>query len=74
VRYIFRDITLSEEEFFELKLCVGEFRRICRDQVYRYVNDEYLKSNDEVSNNRFKVLEALSLFLNKVESLNKAIE
>lgn len=74
MNYTFRDITLSEEEFFELKQCVGEFRRICRDQVYRYVNGEYLKSNNEVSNNRLKVSETLSLFLDEVERLNKTIE
>jgi len=74
VNYTFRDITLSEEEFFELKQCVGEFRRICRDQVYRYVNGEYFKSDNEVSNNRLTISEALVLFLDEVERLNKTIE
>lgn len=74
MNYTFRDVTLSEEEFFELKQCVGEFRRICRDQVYRYVNGEYLKSDNEVSNNRLRISEALVLFLDGVEHLNKTIE
>ena len=74
MNYTFRDVTLSAEEFFELKQCVGEFRRICRDSVYRYVKGEYLSSSDSVGLNRFRISEALVLFLDEVERLNKTVE
>jgi len=74
VNYTFRDVTLSKEEFFELKQCLGEFRRICRDSVYRYVKGEYLSSNDSVGNKRYKISENLISFLDEVERLNKTVE
>jgi len=74
VNYTFRDVTLNEEEFFELRQCVGEFRRICRDQVYRYVRGEYLKSDNGVSNNRLHISENLMQFLDEVEHNNKTIQ
>lgn len=74
MNYTFRDITLTEKEFFELKQCVGEFHRICRDSVFRYVEGEYLSSNDIVGNERYKISENLISFLNEVEKLNKTVE
>lgn len=74
MNYTFRDVTLSEEEFFELKQCVGEFRRICRDQVYRYVKGDYLRADNEISNKRFEVSDSLIRFLGEVERLNKTVE
>ena len=69
--YHIKDTELSEEEFAELKQCVGEFRRICRDQVYYYVKGEYFKSNNSISNHRLKIAENLLSFLNEIEYKNK---
>ena len=69
--YHIKDTLLSEKEFFELKQCVGEFRRICRDQVYRHVGGDYQKSNNEVSNERLEIAERLVSFLNEIEWKNK---
>jgi len=74
VNYTFRDVTLNEEEFFELKQCVGEFRRICRDQTYRYLKGGYLSSEDKVSKMRYNISETLVSFLGEVERNNKTIE
>lgn len=74
MNYTFRDVTLTEDEFFELKQCVGEFRRICRDQVYRYVKGEYLSCDNEVSKKRYDISESLISFLDEVERLNKTVE
>lgn len=74
MNYTFRDLTLSKEEFFELKQCVGEFRRICRDQVYRYVGGKYEQSDNEVANGIYNISESLVAFLDEVERLNKTVE
>jgi hypothetical protein len=68
------DLTLSKEEFFELRQCVGEFRRICRDQVYRYVGGDYQKSDNEVSNKRLEIAESLVAALDRIEWLNNNIK
>lgn len=74
MNYTFSDVTLTEEEFFELKQCVGEFRRICRDQVYRYVGGSYERSNCTVSNKRLSIADNLALLLDEVEEYNKTVE
>lgn len=72
--YHIKDTELSEKEFFELKQCVGEFRRICHDQVYRYVGGNYEKSNNEVGNERLEIANKLVAFLNEIEFKNKNIK
>lgn len=74
MQYTLKDITLTKEEFFELKQCVGEFRRICRDQVYRYVGGDYQRGNDEVSNQRLAIAENLVASLDRAEWLNNNIK
>ena len=74
MQYTLKDITLTKEEFFELKQCVGEFRRICRDQVYRYVGGDYQRGNDEVSNQRLVIAENLVASLDRAEWLNNNIK
>lgn len=74
MQYTLKGITLTKEEFFELKQCVGEFRRICRDQVYRYVGGAYQKCDDGVSNQRLKIAENLVAVLNRVEYLNNNVK
>jgi len=74
VQYIVKDLTLSKEEFFELRQCVGEFRRICRDQVFRYVGGDYQKSDNEVSNKRLEIAESLVAALDRIEWLNNNIK
>jgi len=74
VQYTLKDITLSQEEFSELKLCLGEHRRICRDQVYRYVKGDYQKSDNEVSNKRLEIAESLIAALDRAEWLNNNIK
>ena len=63
--YHIKDSELSEKEFFELKQCVGEFRRTCRDQAY---------GGNEESVERFKIAENLISFLNEIEWKNKNIK
>jgi len=74
VKYTFRDVKLTQEEFFELKQCVGEFRRICRDQAYRYVNGDYVKIEGIVNQDRYRISESLVAFLDEVERLNKTVK
>lgn len=70
MNYHIKDTVLSKEEFFELKQCVGEFRRICRDQVFRYVKGSYEKSDNIVSNERLIIAERLYSFLDEIEWKN----
>ena len=74
MQYTLKDVTLTKEEFFELKQCVGEFRRICRDQVYRYVQGDYQKCNDSVSNQRLQIAESLVALLDRAERLNNNVK
>lgn len=74
MNYTFRDVSLTQEEFFELKQCVGEFRRICRDQTYRHVGGEYLKSENEINSKRLNMAENLVAFLENVEWKNNNIK
>jgi hypothetical protein len=74
VNYTFKDITFTQEEFTELKTAMGEFRRICRDQVYRYVKGDYVKSNSEVNTNRLEIAESIVNKINTAEYLNHNIK
>lgn len=58
----------TEEEIFELKQVIGEFKRISRDQVYRYVKGSYESSTDVVSNKRLEVATSL------LEKINLAVK
>jgi hypothetical protein len=60
MNYTFKDQTLSENEFNDLKWCVGEYRRICREQ-----------SRSSYGQERLNIAESLLSFLNEVEYLNK---
>ena len=61
---------LSKEEFFELRQCIGEFRRVCRDQVFKYVAGEYLKTNNEINNQRLQIAESLVAIISRTEQEN----
>lgn len=74
MNYTFRGITFSQEEFIELKTVVGEFKRICCDQVYRYVKGSYEQSNDAVSQKRLEIAESILSKLNTAEYLNQTIK
>jgi hypothetical protein len=74
VNYSFRDITFSKEEFIELKTVVGEFKRICHDQVYRYVKGSYEQGGDAVSQKRLEIAESILSKLNTAEFLNKTVK
>lgn len=47
MNYSIKDTVLSEEEFYDLKWCVGEYRRICREQS----NSNFGKHKLEIANN-----------------------
>jgi len=72
--YIFKDVVLSDEEFQELKQCVGEFRRICRDQAFRYVQGAYKSSDDSTNIERLKIADSLVSLLDRVEWLNHTVK
>jgi len=57
--YHFKDTVLTQEEFDELFAVLGEFRRICRDQVTRHVRDRYETTENETSLNRLNLAESL---------------
>lgn len=59
MNYTIKDVSLSEQEFYELWCTLGEFRRICYDQVYRYVKGDYVKNDDVVTNERLEIAESL---------------
>jgi len=61
VSYIFKDTVFSKEEFEDLKQCVGEYRRIIRDQSHS--KNEYTLHKLEIANN-------LVAILDRVEWLN----
>jgi len=63
VNYTFRDVALTGEEFCNLKWCVGEYKRICREQS----GSGYGKEQYEIANN-------IAMFLDEVERLNKTVE
>ncbi len=72
--YHIKDAELSKEEFFELKQCLGEFRRICRDQVFRYVGGDYQKSENEINVKRLEIAESLLSFIDRIEWLNNNVK
>lgn len=74
MNYSFKDITFTQEEFTELKTVVGEFRRVCHDQVWRYVKGSYEQSFNEVSMERLKIAESILSKLNTAEYLNHNIK
>jgi len=57
--YHIKDTVLTQKEFNELFAVLGEFRRICRDQVTRWVKTEYQSTEDIVSLDRLKLSESL---------------
>ena len=74
MNYTFRDITFSEEEFIELKTVIGEFKRVCHDQVWRYVKGSYEKSDNKVSEERLAIAESILSKLNTAEYLNHTVK
>jgi len=66
LNYTFRDVTLTESEFNDLKWTVGEYRRICREQL----NGD----KDSFSFQRFQNAENIISFLNEVEVKNKIVK
>jgi len=59
VNYHIKDTSLSEKEFKDLKWCVGEYRRVCREQ-----------SNSEFGKERLTIAESLVQFLDNIEWKN----
>lgn len=74
MNYSFQDITFTCEEFTEFKTVIGEFKRICQDQVFRYVKGSYEQSNDAVSKQRLYIAESILAKLNAAEHLNHNIK
>lgn len=63
--FTFRDDHFSEEEFNELKMVIGEFRRICRDQCH---------NNSEHSLKKLSIAESILSKLHDVEVKNTHIK
>ena len=59
MNYHIKDTSLSEKEFKDLKWCVGEYSRICREQ-----------SNSEFGTERLTIAESLVQFLDNIEWKN----
>lgn len=68
MNYTFRDVELTEEEFKDLKWAVGEYRRVCREQIVN-VND----TKTSFAFVRYKNAESILSFLNQVEYNNTYI-
>jgi len=60
---------LTSEEFNTLHSLLGDYKRITRDQYYRFVKTEYVYSNDE--HNKEKYEEAQSIYKKIVEQNSK---
>jgi len=50
---------LTEEEFKNLNFILGDFRRITRDQYYRFVKTEYTYSECSINRERFEIAQNL---------------
>jgi len=74
VNYAFKDITFTQEEFTELKTAMGEFRRVCRDQVWRHVNGSYESSSSLYSKHLLEISESIVCKINTAEYLNHNIK
>jgi hypothetical protein len=72
--YTFKDITFTQEEFIELKTVLGESRRVCRDQVWRYVKGSYEQSDNTVSKQRLEIADSILAKLSIAEYLNKTVK
>lgn len=49
----------TDEEYNELQWVLGEYVRLTRDSVRRYVKAEYKQSNDQQSNLRYNIAKNL---------------
>lgn len=74
MNYTVRDLVFSQEEFSELESILGEHRRICRDQVTRYVKGEYQTSECFVSHQRLNTVESLINKIDRVKWLNHQVK
>lgn len=63
MNYHIKDTVLSEKEFSDLKWCVGEYRRVCREQ-----------SNSEFGKERLNIAENLVSIINEVEWKNNNVK
>lgn len=71
MNYTVRDVTLTQEEFNELWTILGEHRRICRDQVTRWVKEKDEDSDNIVSKERLEISENLiSKLITEVKNKN----
>lgn len=70
MNYTFKDITFTQEEFVELKNAMGEFRRVCRDQVWRYVKGSYESGSSSHSKHLLEIAESILHKINTAEYLN----
>lgn len=71
MNYTIRDTVLTQQEFDELWAILGEHRRICRDQVTRWVKEKYEDSDNIVSKERLEISENLiSKLIEEVKNKN----
>lgn len=74
MNYTVRDLVFSAEEFSELKIILSEHRRICRDQVTRYVQGEYQTTECSVTHHRYKIIESIINKIDNIEWLNHTVK
>jgi len=63
MNYSVKDTIFSQEEFENLKWCVGEYRRVCREQAF-----------SEFGKHKLAIVESILCKLNDVEWKNKNIK
>jgi len=65
VNYVFKDIVFSKEEFETLRQCIGEYRRIVRDQTHN--NSEYALHKLEIANNIIAIIDRVEWLNNNTK-------
>lgn len=63
MNYHIKDTVLSEKEFSDLKWCLGEYRRVCREQ-----------SSSEFGREKLAIAENLMLTINDIEWKNNNVK
>ena len=70
MNYTFKNIAFTQEEFFNLKCAMGEFRRIVRDSAYKKCHLGTIKSEDRHTHELLDIAESIMSKLDNVEWLN----
>lgn len=63
MNYSIKDTVFSHEEFYDLKWCVGEYKRLCREQA-----------TSEYGRNKLIIAENIAHKLDEIEWKNKNIK